>query len=583
MLLCCRYGNYGHQKLFFLIENGSCTIHAEGCKGVTKYRDTKRSHKDACDLCFDYAGRVALEKQITRMDSVRRMLELCTTTTYTLANITEMKDFLKTTNASTTAQRKALNRSVKAHLEFHQWNQHNKHELETFGVNGSDSADGFLQKFCECYRKSSHFKSGLLMGLVRAVVARIDGYVNARVSQDVIALCQAVHSKISPAYAIMKNNLFGVSERHLQRVQAQERKSCVIDQETTAARVEAWGQRLAAKCEGKVLVSLAIDATKVAPREEISGAFKVMVGGTTPGHALPVNENRRPVQQHDLATEIKCSLLSTQQPVPGITPVCLVAARPQSTNDVAPGYNAKVVAAVKSCKQIRLAAVAVDGLGTESKFVFDGLLDFMRGLDDCVYFIDPNHVAKAIRSQLVLGSSIVTLGRTVVDPGLLMVAGVSQEIYTVKDFASDGLVLKLCSVETLIALQAIMPAEHAGSVVSTGLVLFCVRIFLVGVNSKGDLAAKDRASMIWFALLVVTSLDGVHIITKRNLVTSALGSIFLILQNEVKAPRLCTTEPLEHFFGNVRQVKREFTVRDFIEHVDIAPPPVGGCFGRPRG
>ena len=32
--------------------------------------------------------------------------------------------------------------------------------------------------------------------------------------------------------------------------------------------------------------------------------------------------------------------------------------------------------------------------------------------------------------------------------------------------------------------------------------------------------------------------------------------------------RLCTTEPVEHYFGNVRQWKREFTVMEFLHYVE---------------
>ena len=57
-----------------------------------------------------------------------------------------------------------------------------------------------------------------------------------------------------------------------------------------------------------------------------------------------------------------------------------------------------------------------------------------------------------MRSQLVLGSSIVTGGKATFDVGILRLAGISSELCRIDDYASDVLVLKLCSSDTISKL-----------------------------------------------------------------------------------------------------------------------------------
>ena len=60
-----------------------------------------------------------------------------------------------------------------------------------------------------------------------------------------------------------------------------------------------------------------------------------------------------------------------------------------------------------------------------------------------VAMTDCNHDAKNIRLQLILGSSIVTVGKTVFDVSVLNLAGVALELFRVYDYASDVNVLKV--------------------------------------------------------------------------------------------------------------------------------------------
>ena len=76
----------------------------------------------------------------------------------------------------------------------------------------------------------------------------------------------------------------------------------------------------------------------------------------------------------------------------------------------------------------------------------------MKENSNTVSMTDCNHAAKNIRSQLVLGTTIVTGGDAAFDVGILRLAGVSSELYRVEDYASDVVVLKLCSSDTVFKL-----------------------------------------------------------------------------------------------------------------------------------
>ena len=92
-------------------------------------------------------------------------------------------------------------------------------------------------------------------------------------------------------------------------------------------------------------------------------------------------------------------------------------------------------------------------LAAETHSIRKNLISFMNGNNNTVVMTECNHAAKNIRSQLVLGSDIVTGGKAVFDVGILQLAGISVDLYRVNDYASDILVLKLCSSDAINKLM----------------------------------------------------------------------------------------------------------------------------------
>ena len=64
---------------------------------------------------------------------------------------------------------------------------------------------------------------------------------------------------------------------------------------------------------------------------------------------------------------------------------------------------------------------------------------------------------------------------------------------------------------------------------------------------------------------MLTSISGVSMITKRNYVSETISFMFIVMRADVSKPRHLTSESIEHFFGMLRQMIREFSVCESIQ------------------
>ncbi|KAI9908513.1 hypothetical protein PsorP6_003921 [Peronosclerospora sorghi] len=294
-------------------------------------------------------------------------------------------------------------------------------------------------------------------------------------------------------------------------------------------------------------------------------------GGTKfPHHMIALSgiEDTDGIEQQNpflhIASEVKCAVMTVQNASPRNSPMKLFAARPQSTNECTPEFNTLLESAVKSNPRVRLLYMAFDGVSSEADYVRDILVDVLNGRGDTVSVVYPNHVAKAVPSQLILGSNIVLAGDYLVDQGLLPAANVSKELYQVTDYTSDIFVIRLCSPLMLHLFAGVAECQNQVFMVAPlDLSLLFLRLFLIGVNCD-SVSKSTQICYIWCAMLWFTSLTGIHWTTRRNLVTSAIGMVCLKIQSDVRKNRLTTSEPAEHMFGLLIQFSREFSVSDLL-------------------
>ena len=143
---------------------------------------------------------------------------------------------------------------------------------------------------------------------------------------------------------------------------------------------------------------------------------------------------------------------------------------------------------------------------------------------------DCNHATKNLRSQLVLGSSIVTGGHVAFDVSVVELVGVSLELYRVDDYASDVIVLKLCSSDTILKLLKLIGtgAEDPMNIAFMAMSLYFLRTFICAFNGD-QISAEARITMLWSSLMWFTPLDGIHEKYINNYTIACIGGVFLAM------------------------------------------------------
>ena len=89
---------------------------------------------------------------------------------------------------------------------------------------------------------------------------------------------------------------------------------------------------------------------------------------------------------------------------------------------------------------------------------------FLRGRAYFVAVVDTNHNFKNCRCQFAGYSSVMIMVVHMVDAVLFIVAGVSEEIWRVKDWSSDLLVLNMASADTVNKIAKLATTEDVGTV-----------------------------------------------------------------------------------------------------------------------
>ena len=163
------------------------------------------------------------------------------------------------------------------------------------------------------------------------------------------------------------------------------------------------------------------------------------------------------------------------------------------------------------------------------------------------------------RYQIIGVYCIPTIGNLVVDTDILRQSVVSADLIKIKDFASYKLVEDICSYKTLKMLSDGVNngateglVEDAGALSCT---IFFMKLHLYSVNGL-IVPAKHIAIYLWTSMILFTTLGGVNITPKRNLVSETISNIFLVLRSDVLKCCMFKSEPEEHGFGNTRRICR---------------------------
>jgi hypothetical protein len=130
-----------------------------------------------------------------------------------------------------------------------------------------------------------------------------------------------------------------------------------------------------------------------------------------------------------------------------------------------------------------LLNATVDGVSCDTTFVKQSICNFLEGKKSWVGGTDSNHNNKNSRYHIIGGSLVATIGTHPIDANLLHVAGVAFRLFCIDNFASDQLVLELCTAQTVSSLIELEGQEDGPTLVALSLGLMFMRIDLYGVNS----------------------------------------------------------------------------------------------------
>ena len=380
-------------------------------------------------------------------------------------------------------------------------------------------------------------------------------------------------------------NMLGPCLRTIQRRNATTRQPSIICVSTSdlESRLVRHFKTLPDYDKSTLAVAIGFGGTKVPAILTLSTSTRSIIGGVYPNHMIDVTcmteeevkSKLDPSSDVERAKELKVAVVAIQNPGVGKSPCFALAVQPQSINMVS-DFNKDATSVVSSLRKregtASLVSAAADGVGCDAKFVQSQLASFLRGNKNNVALDDTNHNTKNFRYQGIGGSCVVTMGNHVLDPALLPLAGVAQELWRVKDWASDLVALRFSSTAT-VAKVATLVNEEAGSVCTLRATLYFMRLKICAVNTK-KACYRDRISFLWASMIWLTSFEckspmGNNLsnvtINRRNLMTETIALVFAMARSDASKPRCLTTECNEHVFGGWRGERREATTQECTE------------------
>ena len=218
---------------------------------------------------------------------------------------------------------------------------------------------------------------------------------------------------------------------------------------------------------GVVVFSIAIDATKVSNGLETLYRYKELIGRPYLDHFVSIEglyseEIEAFLKGDKLSSEAKTAVISVHNAAALLSPVDVVAVRPQTNNDTRSFTKLVELAAAASANHnygVRFLNWAVDGVYLESNYVWRAICNFLSAVADNVSGNDINHNIKLWRYQIIGGSCVPLIGSNVVDSDLLCISGVSIDLLRYSNFDLYLLVTKLAYSHTVEKTSALVDAR----------------------------------------------------------------------------------------------------------------------------
>ena len=179
--------------------------------------------------------------------------------------------------------------------------------------------------------------------------------------------------------------------------------------------------------------------------------------------------------------EVKFAVVTFQQVANVMCLYMTLCGRPQTSNESST-FNADTVSgALEYCWEEHnygLNKVAVDGISCDDYFTRTLSCNFLKDKSNHTAITDLHHNLKNFWYQIIGGSGCTDIGIYIIDTHLLTIYRVGIDLWRIIYYASDFLVLKLSSYNTLYKLCDILPTEDEGSVGALCVTLYFVRLSL---------------------------------------------------------------------------------------------------------
>ena len=185
-----------------------------------------------------------------------------------------------------------------------------------------------------------------------------------------------------------------------------------------------------------------------------------------------------------------------------------------------------------------LIIVAADGVRRDRSFINSALCEFLLGGSYHVGLVDININGKDFRCQLLVGSSVVIMGHHVFYTIMFRLQNVCKDLWHVKYFASDLLVLTLYYPDSVEKLSTLVDEYQGEFFVLCDLLYFLwARIFSVNRNI---LVFRERITFIWSSMILFPSFTYLSdlgsnyatiVANMRNIVTETITFVFLLVRD----------------------------------------------------
>ena len=310
---------------------------------------------------------------------------------------------------------------------------------------GAIGADSLISKFAKLYANHRGFKDALIVCLLEAVIAKVEGNTNLALAPMAANFFAALHSTSPKGFDIVSANLWGPLKRAIQVWNAKGRNPepfICFNENSIQSRLGEIMHTIGSDIKNPTF-SISIDATKVPPVKQLSPSYSAIIGGCSPKHFLNIgdsmtaDEASKILADHSVvkpAYEVKVAVLTFQKVPKGVSPTFVLCGLPQTTNEVNAFNDTVVASCVKFCadkRSAKLLSCAVDGVSSDSAFVRKSIIKFLSGEAYHVAQTDTNHNNKSLKYQILVGGSCcASVGNYIVDQGLLTVCGIPVELYS---------------------------------------------------------------------------------------------------------------------------------------------------------